>query len=251
MKRGTQFYLPHEEHVSHVVRRTVQGDRRFRVVDPKGHPVQGAAAVQLQQRDPSGGANTQTLHGIESSMEGYVPIDMLGSGVSSQVTFEKSGYLDASSSEATGKPGELLPEETVILYPATTLIARLVNGDGTPAGPAEVLCRTRYGNGEEQIHKTAVDGDGWFSLDRCLPATRVDLDVYLSPEISSDSNTALASLLGTVPDNIRRDMLQHEIRSAVDTHSPHASLSGVVLVEDTENDLGEITLTGNPPAATQ
>ncbi|MBX3176867.1 MAG: sigma-70 family RNA polymerase sigma factor [Candidatus Hydrogenedentes bacterium] len=218
--------------------------RPFRVVDPEGRPVAGAA-IRLRQESGHGN-HLQEIPGLSTDRNGRATVRNLGEGVTAQALFRREGYIEAVSTAYRGTTGERCAEETVTMYPTADLVARLVDNAGTPIADGEILIHVRFGVGE-RLHQVATDEGGWLVLDQALPATVVDIEIRLSPTESDNAQLSMASF-GNIPEDMRQRMLSHALAQAARSGSPHAMLNGVTLHAAGDNDLGDLTLAGEPEA---
>jgi RNA polymerase sigma-70 factor (ECF subfamily) len=187
--------------------------RSFMVIDGAGNPVEGAT-ITMEQRTASGvsglGVNETT------DAKGRVILATLRPEIELQFNFTKADYLIGHSEALVGKPGEILPEETVVMFAETGITGTIVDADGKPLADRSVQITATFGNQEVQATSTAGP-DGVFVVTSGLPATEVLLQI---------SANAAQGGTGSV---LRAD------------------IERVTLTADSTNDVGSVTLSAATP----
>ena len=153
----------------------------IRVVDESGNPIKGAKIKQLNimERD----------HGVTDDMgcfsyTGFIP-NTMGTIEGGRMEISSPGYFAEESRHYTGTPGQVFPEETIVLYPEGEVTGRLILVDGTPLANGKLTTSANYGNGIHQVLDMVTDSRGQFRLK--IPATSLDLEGSLIPSNSPNS----------------------------------------------------------------
>ncbi len=246
--------------LAHVQQVDVQGDdttevtlelpdpwlRNFRVVEPNGSPVVGAA-VRLRQWNENGLAYIDNLPDAATDGGGRFTSPPLTTYVSTEFTFIKAGYVRGTSAERTSTAGEQGAEELVVLYPTASATARLLGGDGLPLASAVVLCVAHYGADQPVARRIVSDEEGWISLEDWLPVEIEALEFCL-PYEGPDGTPGISFTTEDTAAKERGDSIVVEASLARDNGSPHASLSEIDLEAGALRDLGDIVLSSDEKA---
>ena len=167
-----------------------------RVIDEDGNPIKGAKAITL------GGSRRES--GLTDdkgclSLTCFAPntMELIEGG---KIEVFCAGYFTEKSRKFSGSPGQVLPEETIVLHPAGELTGRPILLDGEPMANGKLWVKFTYGNGTQQSLALATDSRGQFRLK--IPATSLDLVGSLVPPnpLHSFSRTGLQCPAGQVLD---------------------------------------------------
>jgi RNA polymerase sigma factor (sigma-70 family) len=178
----------------------------FRVVDQFGQPVEGLTPNVYFKADWGGAASFKVE--APTDADGVVNVDTLPAEADVSFSFEMPGYIAPEDLEVRGEPGVVYPEETVVLYRATSIRALLTDTTGKNLAGLPVTCTANYGDGRRLSIDAQSDAAGEFLLEYSLPGTRVALEF----EVKSQDGATL-----------------------------HGLASETELAVDTVNDLGTIT----------
>ena len=163
------------------------------VVDENGNPVKGAKAGLLGSMTGDIGL-TDELGRL--TYTGFVP-NTMGNSEGGSIEITCSGYFTEKSRSFSGSPGQILPEETIMLYPAGEAVGRLVSRDGEPMANGKCWVKITYGDSKQQSFMAVIDSKGQFRLK--IPATLLDLEgSFISPH--SFSRTGLRCPAGQTLD---------------------------------------------------
>jgi hypothetical protein len=122
----------------------------------------------------------------QSDSDGRVALNGLPPGVAVDITFKSEGFLSATSAPLTGMPGELFPEEQIVLHRLASMVAVLSGPNGELLADTEVaviVLETDGGAGELDVR---TDGAGVLRLRDVLPATEVVLEIVVGSGIGSE-----------------------------------------------------------------
>ena len=161
----------------------------FRVVDPHGHPVQGATITMYQEDVETGyagpaGTSKVTDENGRISWAGFEP------GNEAQVAIEHPDYVTAETAWYVGAPGEVFPEETIVLHEHAGVAGIAADQDGNPIANAAVGIRAHYGVRRVAELRTRTDDTGAFSCAKGIPATEVMFEISLDDGVHERSWTS-------------------------------------------------------------
>ncbi len=144
---------------------------QFRVVDHNNNPLGNIRVSPLKREErsthqlsPIGYTNTEGIFSWSNMLPGV------------KLSFRFNGEAPAESQEYIADPGTIFPEETIVIYPKTSIEGYALNADGTP-----IVARSFRGQAFfDDIHThhfiTSITGEnGYFTLENNLPATTVEL----------------------------------------------------------------------------
>lgn len=148
-----------------------------RAVDANGAPVSGAV---VQERGPG----IQWPLGVTDEngrfqYSGFTPVMGLELPEDSWFIISCPGFADEEGTHYRGHPGEVFPEETVVLYRAGGLAGRAVDSDGNSFSDVKLSIGMNYGEGKARELSLSTNADGYFTGDNCVPATEVTFDIKL------------------------------------------------------------------------
>src|SRR5690606_18736826 len=95
----------------------------FRVVDQAGQPIEGLTPNVYFKADWGGAASFEVETATDAS--GVVIADKLPAEADVSFTFKMPGYIALEDLEMRGEPGAAYPEESIVLYRATSVRALL------------------------------------------------------------------------------------------------------------------------------
>jgi RNA polymerase sigma factor (sigma-70 family) len=161
----------------------------FRVVDVDGNPVQGARMTMNQHDIETGyagpaGTSKVTDENGRISWAGFEP------GNEAQVAIEHPDYVTAETAWYIGAPGEVFPEETIVLYEHAGVAGMAADQDGNPIANAAAAMRAHYGDGRVAELRTRTDDTGAFSCAKGIPATEVMFEISLDDGVHERSWTS-------------------------------------------------------------
>lgn len=164
--------------------------RSFIVVDDTGSPVEGTViTIQTQT-----GFGTVGLGSSDTTdAQGRVTLESLAPLSEVTITFAKTGYINAQSAAVSTDPGDILPEETVILYRPAEVSAMLIDADGKPVANQTVQLIGSYGAYGKVRAIAHTDEHGVTEVVSELPATDVTLQFF----VEANPSTATTALTGT------------------------------------------------------
>ena len=151
----------------------------LRVVDESGNPIKGANAKELYNMNRNCGV---TDDAGRLTYTGFIPrfIPNTSPGISGGAfTIECPGYFTNETNGFIGTPGQILPEETMVLYQEGEAVGRLIALDGEPIVYGKFSIKVTYGDGKQQFHDVATDSTGCFRIK--IPATSLNLIGALAP----------------------------------------------------------------------
>jgi RNA polymerase sigma-70 factor (ECF subfamily) len=141
------------------------------VVDADGQSIE-AAQVQLNTQM---GWRNFTENGGEAGhylFAGFVP------GEEGLFHIWKDGYIRVDSAPIVGRPGDILPEQTVVLLESCGVEGILLDADGEPLTNMIINADAHYGDGQTaRLSQTSTYSDGSFSWADGVPATEANLEL--------------------------------------------------------------------------
>lgn len=149
------------------------------IVDPAGGPLEGVGAT-LNIQYPNGSNLGTNLHET-SDLNGFVQIGPLDPAGVAKFYLHLDGFLPEWTTPAAASNDASSAPETIVLYPATSAVARLIDRDGNPVSGALVRCQVSYGDGRTSTVDTATNADGWLIVEDALPASDVQLSFRAVP----------------------------------------------------------------------
>ncbi len=149
--------------------------RSFRVIDTAGNPVVGAR-VSVKQSASEGGSFG---YGIPEATgpDGRIQVDGLIPDAEIRCVFSQDGYVDEESLAVSGRPGEEVPEETIVLYPPSGLAGTVVDEAGDPISDGLLKLIVRYGDRRHKEVLMNTDAWGAFELRDLIPATELTVEL--------------------------------------------------------------------------
>ena len=162
-----------------------------RIVDENGNPLKGATV----KRTDFGSDLGTTDEGGRLKFSCFAP-NTMGNIAGGSIEIACQGYFTEQRYAFSGSPGQILPEETIVLHPAGEVTGRPILIDGEPMPNGKLWVRFTYGNGMQQSLAISTDSKGQFRL--AIPATSLDLVGSLVPPnpLHSFSRTGLQCLVG-------------------------------------------------------
>jgi len=141
-----------------------------RAVDRAGNALAGVPASV--HSEGSGGLRHATDEDGRFSWSGFPP------GLNSWIELRShAGYLATDSTPVVGAPGEVFPEETLVMFRASGLEATVLLPDGRPAAYTLVGIAVCCAEGPVFSLETRTDGHGTFALADQVPATRASVEI--------------------------------------------------------------------------
>lgn len=172
--------------------------RSFLVVDGAGQPVSGARA-SVRERTDNMSTGSKSL--LTTNEDGYLVADSLSPRAETWLTFIHDDYLNADSEEHIGEPGEIVPEEIIVMYRKSGLTAKLVDTEGNPLADVEAEFRMKNGVGFEEETSARTNKNGVVELLNNVPATILSVQVVVeSEEENSDPLTYTANSVECEPE---------------------------------------------------
>jgi RNA polymerase sigma-70 factor (ECF subfamily) len=145
----------------------------IRVVNESGTPV-SAARVKKNTPVMSGRPAGETDEDGRFVAAGIMP-NIIGPETTASLTIEHPEYPSTNTRVYVGEPGDVFPEETVVLYRASGLMGRIVDPDGQPL-EAEVWVKVSHSGGIDNNLFFSTDDEGFFE-NESIPATNVTLSI--------------------------------------------------------------------------
>jgi protocatechuate 3,4-dioxygenase beta subunit len=157
-----------------------------RAVDEHGDPVEGAV-VEGHRPGTSGKIGATDAEG-RFSMGGIMP-DILKHESNASMILRHPEYCEACTRSYVGNPGEVFPEETVVLYRPASLEGQVVDSEGQPIAKMGVGIVLRYGEEVRRSLSGITNRDGIFRFPDGVPATDVTLEVTVWHDASKSKQT--------------------------------------------------------------
>ncbi len=158
-----------------------------RAVDEHGDPVAGAA---VEGHGP--GFNGRKVGTTDAegrfTMSGIMP-DILKSETNAWMILRHPEYCEARTRSYVGNPGEVFPEEAVMLYRPASLEGQVVDSEGQPLTKMGVGIVMHYGEGAQRSLTGITNRDGLFRFPGDVPATGVTLEVTVWHDASKSKQT--------------------------------------------------------------
>jgi hypothetical protein len=149
--------------------------RAFRVVDREGQPLR-AAVVNITEKEASGGTNSYNSGNLSTGDDGRLTLEGLKPGVSTTVYFERFAHATTASEAVVGEPGEVRPEETVVMQPEAQVRAQLLDEAGLPLADADVMVFVEV-EGARELLRVRTDPEGWLYVKDKIPAAPITLQI--------------------------------------------------------------------------
>ena len=146
----------------------------IRAINSEGDPVSGASVTLSQRigRSTNGyGISELTDENGRFSWSGFTP------GPEVWCTVQHNDYLRAASAHHVGSPGEIFPEETVVLYRSSGVTGIALDTDGQPIPDAEIEILAHYAGDQRKRISCETDATGKFSRIEGVPATEVVFEI--------------------------------------------------------------------------
>jgi hypothetical protein len=158
----------------------------IRVLDDRGGAIHGAEVIAgPHAMRKSGATDVHGRHVCSSLMPNFMGEE----GISALVTVQKPGYFPANSRSYMGRPGEVFPEETIVLYKPAGVSGVILDADGTPLQGADVWVSGAFGDERSISFHTQTNRWGEFMQPESVPATEVALSVSARPAGSDESDS--------------------------------------------------------------
>lgn len=159
--------------------------RSFLLVDESGQPVE-EVSISIEQRDENGSSSYGLLETTDAA--GRVSFSSLQPELATCIHFSKQGYLKAQSSVFAGEPGDVFPDETIVMYKPADVIATVSGPDSELLIEQELTVIAAYGENEQITVTGRTNVDGQLILLGKVPATRIRLTILTSGNNSEYSN---------------------------------------------------------------
>jgi hypothetical protein len=144
-----------------------------RAVDPEGQIVKDVECGICWVAE---GGGTLGYDGQVSGVDGHFKWTAFPPGREGWFSVSKEGYVDSESSKRVGRPGEVLPEEDVVLYPVARLMGRLLGPDGEPLQDAtNVRLAVQHPTCSRPPVWVTLGKGATFSLTKEVPAGSIEL----------------------------------------------------------------------------
>jgi len=149
----------------------------IRVVDDNGAPIKDAHVGQ-----EGGGVSGQigsTDAAGRFAFNGFMP--EMENVSTSESWFEVSapGRFSGESAHHLGAPGQVFPEETIVLYPAGEAAGKLSAANGDVVANQKIAVKATYGTIVDRTLEIVTDSKGAFRMK--IPATSLTLDAAPNP----------------------------------------------------------------------
>ncbi len=146
----------------------------YRVIDRDGVPLPG---VQITLRESTTGGSATRNWREPTDADGRVVLAGLPGKTSIKPTFKLDGHASVKLPAQYGGPGEIFPEETVVMYPESGIEGVLVGPDGAPLAKQRVRFTFYYGDGASKSVTITTTAAGVFFIERNVPATTAVFEI--------------------------------------------------------------------------
>jgi len=145
-----------------------------RVVDEAGTPVVAPHKGCVRWYSGAFGPGYGGLR-AESGPEGLIYWSRFAPGYESWLSFSTDTYLAAETMRHTGQPGEVFPEETIVVYRRSGIEGVALDESGAPFANTRIYVMASYGEGRTTKVSAIADTEGRFSIPKDLPATAANV----------------------------------------------------------------------------
>jgi hypothetical protein len=153
----------------------------IRVIDAAGQPVPGAKLVTVQATAPQMLSFADVV-GV-TDVEGRSVVASFTPGIECWLEVSKPGYIRASTAKHTGSPGEVFPEETLVLFATAGIQGIALGPDGAPLTAKGIDIRVEAADYREHHNQyMPLDPRGAFTLLEGVPAANVTFTLTLAQD---------------------------------------------------------------------
>ncbi len=150
------------------------------VVDPDNNPVE-YAQIQCMYRlsGPMGGGGGGYPVGERTDKDGRFSWSGFAPGMENQIMVAKHGFIENRTEPIIGEPGQVLPEETIVLYESSGIEGIALDADGDPLANTALMVTVYYDEEKSNFvfPPPSTDENGKFVIDNGVPATIVTLEI--------------------------------------------------------------------------